>query len=175
MTRRAWLRAAGIGLPLALVGACTEGGDAASGGLSVSAVRFPGGREWNGTEPLRAEVVLLNRSTQETQIWDPANSEGSRCVTLLLKDAAGHTFPLAPPGVERSGMPTAWRIAAGKEAVLPMEFRYEGGGQGVPNGDYQVDAAYENRLPAAGPVRGVWTGRVVTTTAPGTLVVKRVP
>jgi hypothetical protein len=134
-------------------------------GLTISGLRLRDNPVWvvrqsGPIAPLRVEVTLCNTTGESLPVWDPTNSEGSRSLRLLLTASNGKQVTLIPPGVERSGVPTAVEIAAGGELTITVDLAEMHGARSLEAGNWRGRVSYRNKQPATGPVRKVWMGEI---------------
>jgi hypothetical protein len=136
-----------------------------SGDLSISRVALPDGSIWmqdasGSGRKLGLDVFLKNNTGRTFDVWDPKNSEGSICPSLVLTAQDGHKVTLRPLGFERSGVPSVEHLAAGETLRVSLnlaDLRPDGP---LNPGVYQAEVFYRNARADAGPYHGVWTGEI---------------
>ena len=135
------------------------------GGLEFLPLDLPDGGTWTlGSRgmgrPFLARLRLSNRSDKPIRLWDPENSEGSRCAFVELTDGHGRRTLLRPPAVERSGTATVVTVPPHGVLKLDLELLRLIGERPLPPGKYALRATYENRLDHVFGMRDIWTGRI---------------
>ena len=136
-----------------------------SGDLSISRVALPDGSVWmqdvsGSGRKLGLDIFLKNNTGRTFDVWDPKNSEGSVCPSLVLTAQDGHRVTLRPLGVERSGVPTVVHLAAGEILHIPLNLADMLSDGPLSPGVYRAEVVYRNTRTDAGPYHGVWTGEI---------------
>jgi hypothetical protein len=137
-------------------------------GLQLLALDLRDGTSWvlgpGGLgRPFLARMLLTNIGDAPLRIWDPDNSEGSQCPSIILSDAKGKDIELRPAPIERSsGVPTVWTINPKQVVAINLEMLRLVGTNSPPPGTYKIRAFYRNTEADSATIKGVWTGHIGT-------------
>jgi hypothetical protein len=110
--------------------------------------------------PASVKAYLLNTATRGLDLWDPKNSEGSVCPSLVVRINGGLSVALHPRGIERSGMPSIVHLQPGESLAIELRLEDLVPDSPIPPGHYEAEFVYRNKLPGRGRFHDVWTGEV---------------
>lgn len=136
------------------------------GGLALTSCRLPDGRAWTlGPKgvgrPFMARLTLSNRGDAPIHLWDPKNTEGMACASILLTDAAGDSRRLKPVAAPRAGgVATFLKLDPKQTVTLELELLRLVGEDPLPPGKYVLTPIYENDLGSKPPKPDVWIGKL---------------
>lgn len=135
-------------------------------GLHIIDLQLPDGPNWIlGPQaigrPFLAVVVLGNLGGQPIAVWDPHNTEGMGCLSVVLTDERGNSHQLKRiPTPRAGGLPTTRTLQPRQTITLELELLRAVPRESLPPGAYRLTAVYENKLPAQPPGGPVWIGRI---------------